>query len=143
MVDVRVATDADRPGLFALRHDVFVVEQHVPVEMEVDEDDEAAVHVVAVVGDRVVATGRLVVDDGRGRIGRMAVARDRRGSGVGAAVLSALEAAATARGLDVVRLHAQTHALGFYERAGYVVEGDEFDDAGIAHRPMAKPLREA
>ena len=75
-----------------------------------------------------------------GSLGRLAVAREARGLGVGVALVTAIEEAARARGLAAVDLHAQTHALAFYERLGYVAYGPEFPDAGIAHRAMRKVL---
>lgn len=142
-VTITVAGPADMADVYALRERVFVVEQHVPVDIERDTDDEVAVHVVAraPVSGEVVGTGRLVPDGERGRVGRMAVAPEWRGRGLGSRVLAALEDAARSRGFTGVDLHAQAHALGFYERAGYEAHGDEFDEAGIPHRHMRKPLR--
>ena len=137
-----LATPADRAALLALRHRVFVEEQGVPVDLEQDELDEAAVHAVARGGDgRVLGTGRMVVGPaGSARIGRMAVAGHARGSGVGAALLTVLEAAAASAGCHRVTLHAQVQAIGFYHRAGYEQDGDVFDDAGIPHVAMWKAL---
>lgn len=139
---VELATPADRVALLALRHRVFVEEQGVPVELEQDELDEEAVHAVARGSDgRVLGTGRLVVGPGGlARIGRMAVAGEARGRGVGAAILAVLEAAAAGASCHHVALHAQVQAIGFYRRAGYEEEGDAFDDAGILHVAMSKPL---
>lgn len=137
-----LATPADRDELAALRHRVFVEEQGVPVDLERDGLDEAAVH--AVVRDAagpVVGTGRMVVQPDRvARIGRMAVAAETRGSGVGAALLAVLEAAAAGAGCTRAEVHAQTGAVGFYGRAGYESEGDPFDEAGIVHVAMWKTL---
>jgi predicted GNAT family N-acyltransferase len=82
---------------------------------------------------RALGTGRLLPD---GHIGRMAVLPQARGQGVGAALLRALMQAARDRGEREVALSAQTHAIAFYERFGFVVEGEEYDDAGIPHRMM-------
>ena len=81
---------------------------------------------------------RLVVGDGYGKIGRMAVLRDRRGEGLGALVLQALEREGAARGLREFRLSAQLSARGFYDRAGYVADGDIYDEVGIPHIAMIK-----
>lgn len=141
MLEVRRAGRIDLDEVFALRHEVFVAEQGVPVELERDELDPACEHVVARDGDRVVGTGRLLPSTGGvGVVGRIAVARERRTSGVGSAVLLALEALAAARGDAVVELHAQTHAQSFYEHRGYVAEGDVYDDAGLPHVTMRKAL---
>jgi predicted GNAT family N-acyltransferase len=152
---VRVAADlADREACFAVRKEVFVVEQRVPEDLEYDMHDayEAdVVHVLAVREDGVpLGAGRLLYGEaaaagtggepGVGSLGRLAVARAARGHGVGVALVRGIEDAARARGLAAVDLHAQTHALGFYERLGYVAYGPEFSDAGIAHRAMRRSL---
>ena len=122
----------------AIREAVFVVEQGVPRELELDEWDEHCEHALACEADgRPVGTGRLLPD---GHIGRMAVLRDRRGRGVGAALLAALIARARARGMARVVLNAQTRAVPFYARFGFVVSGDEFVEAGIPHVEMARDL---
>ncbi|MFB7740395.1 GNAT family N-acetyltransferase [Streptomyces sp. NPDC056112] len=150
--EVRVAEDpADREACFAVRKEVFVVEQGVPQDIEYDEYDALAVHVLAVREDGVpLGTGRLLYgaeaaaktggDPAVGSLGRLAVTGDARGLGVGAALVRAIEDAARARGLSAVDLHAQNHALGFYERLGYEAYGPEFPDAGIPHRAMRRAL---
>ena len=121
-----------------IRFEVFVDEQKVPPESELDEWDATSLHALAVdASGRAVATGRLLPD---GHIGRMAVRREARGQGAGAAVLAALMAGAQARGQKEVVLSAQTHALAFYERAGFVAEGPEYMDCDIPHRLMRRAL---
>ena len=149
---VRVAEDpADREACFAVRKEVFVVEQGVPQELEYDVYDAVATHVLAVREDGTpLGTGRLLYGeavaaktDGDltvGSLGRLAVTEEARGLGVGVALVRAIEDAARARGLAAVDLHAQTHALGFYERLGYEAYGPEFPDAGIPHRAMRRAL---
>ena len=117
-----------------VRFAVFVEEQKVPAEMELDEHDAVSLHALAVdAAGTVLGTGRLLPD---GHIGRMAVLRQARGAGVGSALLRALLRAARDRGEREVLLSAQTHAIPFYERFGFVVDGEEYDDAGIPHRWM-------
>jgi predicted GNAT family N-acyltransferase len=126
--------NARREELRALRRTVFIEEQHVPEELEWDDIDERAYHVLAIDDDgTAVGTGRLSLDC---QIGRMAVAREWRGRGVGAAILKTLLDFAAKEGCRVVRLHAQTHALGFYQRYGFEPVGGEFEEAGIPHRAM-------
>ena len=129
-------------GAGALRRAVFIEEQRIPKELEWDEHDETAVHAVA--RNRIgqaIATGRLIADaNGLSRVGRMAVHRSLRSGGHGAAVLRALEAVAKARGDREVGLHAQRSAEAFYERLGYAVHGEPFEEAGIAHIEMRRPL---
>jgi predicted GNAT family N-acyltransferase len=129
---------AMRAAAAPVRHAVFVDEQKVPAQMEVDELDPLSLHALAFDGaGRVLGTGRLLPD---GHIGRMAVLRQARGNGVGSALLAALMQAARARGDHEVALSAQTHAIAFYERFGFVAEGEEYDDAGIPHRLMRRVL---
>ena len=127
-----------REAATAIRHQVFVVEQQVPAEIELDEFDAVSLHALAHdAHGAAVGTGRLLPD---GHIGRMAVLQHARGAGVGAALLRALMEAARARGQREVMLNAQTHAMPFYEHFGFVAHGEEFDDAGIAHRAMRREL---
>ena len=153
-VRVRLAGLQDLDGAYAVRHEVFVVEQGVPVELERDDLDAVADHAVAVdVAAGVVGTGRLV--DGRidqegrlepgtpgtvGTVGRMAVAASARGSGTGRALLDLLVRRAAERGLPVVELHAQVHARDFYERAGFTPFGAVYLEAGIEHVGMRRDL---
>ncbi len=126
--------DRDQVTLRSIREAVFVVEQNVPVELEWDGVDQDCVHVIAYAQDRSpVGTGRLLRD---GHIGRLAVLAPWRGQGAGSSLLLKLVAIATSRGIDPVALNAQTHALAFYERFGFVAEGEDFNDAGIPHRHM-------
>lgn len=120
-----------------LRIEVFVREQGVPLEMELDEFDSVSVHAVCEVDSEVVGTGRLLPD---GHIGRLAVARAWRGRGLGARMLQALVAEAVRRGLIEVVLHAQVQAEAFYAQHGFVADGPVFDEAGIAHRVMRREL---
>ena len=125
-----------------LRMAVFVQEQGIDPAIELDEHDAAAVHAVAY--NRLaqpIATGRLLyAAPGDARIGRMAVDRVVRGQRWGRMVLDALVQAAQARGDAEVTLHAQRSAEGFYRRAGFEVQGEPFEEAGIAHITMRRPL---
>ena len=125
-----------------VRTEVFVQEQGVPEDIERDDADASAVHVVATNGlGQPVATGRLLqAGPGVAKIGRMAVNRILRGTGVGAQVLQALEAAARQRGDQMVRLNAQSSAQGFYRKQGYSACTEPFEEAGILHIGMEKRL---
>jgi predicted GNAT family N-acyltransferase len=143
----RVARPRDLEEVYRIRHDVFVVEQDVPLELERDADDETADHFLALVRadgateSRAAGAGRLVAEPGQvGHLGRLAVLPSYRGAGAGVALVRAIEERARARGLVKVVLGAQVHALGFYERLGYAAYGEVFDDAGIPHRHMRKDL---
>jgi predicted GNAT family N-acyltransferase len=136
-----VATAEDWPEVTALRTRVFVDEQGVPPEVERDDRDATAVHVVSRDDSgRVVATGRLLVDGERATIGRMAADASVRGRGHGGAVLAELHRQAVLRGVREVELHAQVPARRFYERAGYTAVGDEYVEAGLAHVTMIRRL---
>ena len=140
---VRFASSAqDRELAFELRRAVFEVEQGVPRPLDRDADDSNADHVVAFDGDgRCVGTGRSVRIDSRTcQIGRMAVARDQRRSGVGAKLLESLERMAALRGVAEVILHAQLPSEAFFGNRGYAREGQVFEEQGVKHVRMRKVL---
>lgn len=143
MVQMRTGSWSQLQALASpLRTKVFVHEQNVPADLEWDEDDATALHAVAVnpMGF-VLATGRLLQHaPGVGRIGRMAVQQQMRGSDLGRKVLHTLMDAARARGDHEVLLHAQCSAEGFYRRSGFEPRGQVFEEAGIAHIEMVRSL---
>lgn len=133
--------DEARAEARPIRELVFVREQAVPLELELDEEDLRCEHALARTADgAAVGTGRLLPD---GHIGRMAVLKEWRGQGVGALLLRALVERARERGHARARLNAQTYAIGFYRRYGFEVSGPEFMDAGIPHVPMHRDLASA
>jgi YbgC/YbaW family acyl-CoA thioester hydrolase len=128
-----------------IRTEVFVEEQRVPKDMEWDEADPVALHAVAYnrLG-QAIATGRLLPSErGAARIGRVAVNRVLRGTGVGRELMQHLMRAAGARGDREVALHAQRSAEAFYRGLGFDARGSEFEEAGIPHIEMARALRPA
>ena len=126
-------------ALSSLRHTVFVEEQGVPVELELDGEDAAAWHAAAFSDDgKLIGTGRMLES---GKIGRMAVSQSMRRQGIGRALLDALVAEAKRLKLEEVSLGAQLPAVAFYERAGFKAYGDIFLDAGIDHKMMRLVLR--
>jgi predicted GNAT family N-acyltransferase len=127
--------EQQRQAAAALRQQVFVVEQGVPAELELDEMDAQSLHAIAYQDGVPVATGRLLPD---GHIGRMAVRQDARGAGTGSLVLCALMDEARRRGDREVVLHAQLTARDFYARHGFEPEGEVFMDAGIEHIAMRR-----
>jgi predicted GNAT family N-acyltransferase len=144
MTEVRPARDADEIcAALALRHEVFVVEQRVAIEQEVDRHDDTALHLVAVDGRRVVATCRLVTAGETVKLGRMAVAAAARRRGIASALLAEAEARAAALGARRIALAAQTGAVALYAQAGYAAYGERFLDAGIEHVMMEKRLDQA
>ena len=121
---------------FALRREVFVVEQKVPEEEEHDSYDLTATHFVAVAEGEIVGTLRLIFMDEHVKIGRVAVRASCRGRGIAKAMISAAMAQARAAGHDRFYLTAQSDKLGFYEGLGFVAFGPEFLDGGMPHRAM-------
>jgi len=130
-------------GAGALRRAVFIEEQNIPESLEWDAHDAVVLHAVARnrLG-QVIATGRLLhAEDGMSHIGRMAVHRNLRSGGHGAAVVRVLEDAAKARGDREVALNAQRSAERFYARLGYAAHGEGFEEAGIPHIEMRRTLK--
>jgi predicted GNAT family N-acyltransferase len=126
-----------REQLLAIRFEVFVHEQGVPLEEEHDDQDHLCIHALARLDGEPVGTGRLLPT---GKIGRMAVLARCRRQGVGTRLLQALMKQAQSLGFEEVHLDAQLGALAFYERHGFVASGPVFKDAGIDHRRMTRPL---
>jgi predicted GNAT family N-acyltransferase len=144
MITIRVAnTPLDIEACFRIREEVFVAEQRVPTDMERDEHDCEALHFIALADGQSIGTARVVLRDNgaSAKIGRVAVYRSHRGSGIGKLLISAIEATPDLRHVHNFLLDAQTHALQFYARLGYEAYGEEFLDAGISHRHMKKRNR--
>jgi len=120
-----------------IRFSVFVEEQGVPLEMELDQADADALHAVAFDDGEAVGTGRLLPD---GRIGRMAVLKAWRGRGIGGQILQRLMDRARERGDREVVLAAQVSASAFYRAHGFTEQGPEYLEAGIRHRDMRRRL---
>ena len=159
-----VETEEERQGAFDLRMRVFVEEQGVPAEEELDEDDVAATHAIAVLGGQVVGAGRVVYPSSpdespptsgepghqaklhgltgakAARIGRMAVERAWRRRGIGGRILTTLEDEARRQGMTEATLHAQTYVKALYAAHGYAEEGEVLLEAGIEHVSMRKRL---
>ena len=142
VVWARRADPGEMGEVLALREEVFCGEQGVPLELERDGRDEIALHLVAVRDGRIVGTCRLLRGEESWRLGRMAVRRDARGAGAGAALLDQAHAEAGRAGAERVTLAAQVQVRGFYERFGYVARGEEFVEAGIQHVRMSRRLTE-
>lgn len=125
--------------LSAIRSTVFIQEQNVPAALEWDGEDPRASHVLACDAEgRAIGSARLLLHGKLAHIGRMAVLRAWRKQGVGSALLECVIAEALRRGASTAFLNAQTTAVAFYARAGFVPEGPEFLDAGIPHFRMTR-----
>jgi predicted GNAT family N-acyltransferase len=129
--------ESARAQASAIRLAVFVEEQGVPREIEMDEIDAQCVHALAFEDGKAVGTGRLLPD---GHIGRMAILKPWRGRGIGSAILHRLIEAARRRGDREVMLSAQVHAVEFYRAHGFETEGEVYEEAGIAHQAMIRAL---
>lgn len=124
-----------------LRRVVFIEEQNVPEDEEVDEYDKTAIHLLAFDGDMPVGTARIVLRGKVGKIGRVCVLQAHRGTGLGADLINAcLAELRELSDVTTAQLGAQTHALNFYKALGFTVFGDEYIDAGIAHFDMERRL---
>lgn len=132
----QISLDEAKARAYPIRMRVFVREQGVPAEIELDADDAGAVHLLALVSDRAVGTARIVIKQGEAKIGRMAVLKSYRKKGIGAGLLKRALAVARKRGAQSIYLHAQVPVIGFYEKLGFVSAGPVFDEAGIPHRKM-------
>jgi predicted GNAT family N-acyltransferase len=135
----------DSPQKMALAHEirrkVFIEEQHVPEEIELDEEDHHAVHALALLDGKAVGCGRFIAHDSdEVKIGRMAVYKELRGSGIGREILVFLMEEAKCQGFKHAILHAQLTAEGFYLKQGFKPIGEIFEEASIAHRAMQREL---
>lgn len=133
-------TPADLALCYDIRNAVFVEEQAVPLELEMDEHDSTATHFLLRDGETPLATARLLDKHGLAKIGRVAVRREARGRGLGLILMQAVLDEARRQGFTEAVLDSQTYAIPFYERLGFVAEGEEFDDAGIPHYLMRRRL---
>jgi predicted GNAT family N-acyltransferase len=126
---------------FLVRHQVFIQEQGVPADLELDEFDQTASHALTYQGTDCIGTARLVdLGYGQFQIGRMAVLAPFRGLGIGKQILENLIGLAQSRGSKTIVLHAQVTALPFYEKLGFLAQGPAYEEAGIPHRNMMLEL---
>ena len=137
---IRIAVTDDIATCRALRRAVFIEEQGVSEADELDDLDGVAVHLLAIVDGRPMGSARIIPGNGYGKIGRVCVLAEARGTGLGAALMREAVQECRRLGLKTARLGAQTHALGFYEALGFEAVGPVFDDAGIPHREMILTL---
>ena len=136
MILIKSWRDAEQEA-FSIRKNVFIQEQGVPEEMEIDEHDLTAQHALAYMGSQCIGTARLLTLPGNtGRIGRMAILRDYRRQGIGRQLLGTLLELSKSQGITQIELHAQLAAIPFYEQFGFMAQGEIYDEAGIEHRDM-------
>jgi len=130
---------AARDTAYAIRHAVFVEEQGIPAELEIDDYDPIGEHVLAFVDDQCIATARIYLDEqdlSKAKIGRMAVLKEFRGQGIGTALLGEAIRVGMMQGASVFEVHAQQSATPFYAKLQFKPDGPIFDEVGIAHQRM-------
>ena len=135
-----VATEQELADAFDVRRIVFVHEQNVPEEEEIDQYESESVHFVLYDNDKAAGAGRFRVVDGIGKVERICVLKENRKTGAGVAVMNKIEEYARSQGITSLKLNAQTHAIPFYSRLGYETVSEEFLDAGIPHKTMKKSI---
>ncbi len=139
---ISIGVVADPSPCLALRMEVFVHEQGVPVEEELDTLDGQAVHILARSGTTPVGTARVIVQGHTAKIGRVCIVKSARGTGLGKELMQfALNLVAERDDVKRAKLGAQTYAIGFYEGLGFEAFGPIYDDGGIPHRDMVKELK--
>jgi predicted GNAT family N-acyltransferase len=137
----QITVTRDIDTCLALRRVVFIDEQGVSEIDERDDLDDSAVHLLATVAGVPVGSARLLLLGDMGKVGRVCVLRSQRGTGLGAALIrAAVDQFRAMPGITEVKLSAQSHATGFYEKLGFTAIGGEYEDAGIPHRDMVFPL---
>ena len=139
-MSVTVALTDDVAQALAIRRIVFIEGQNVPEDSEVDGCDGDALHLLLEENGTAIGTARLMLDGQTGKIGRVAVLSEHRGRGFGILLIEKSRDVLRARGMRQAKLGAQTHAIGFYEKLGFAVQGGEYIDAGIPHRDMVCAL---
>lgn len=140
-MNATITRTEDLETCLKLRFAVFVDEQGVPADIERDAYDATALHLLAVQDGTPLGTARILRHGTTGKIGRVCVVKQARGTGLGAALIAAaLDEMRLEGGFTRAALGAQLHAIPFYEKLGFTAYGDDFDDAGIPHRMMEKPL---
>lgn len=143
MKAIEITTHTELEQAFALRKQVFVHEQGVPEEAELDAFDtigEGTTHVLVYDGDEPIGTGRFRLKEGIGKVERVCVAKEARGKGIGNIIMETIEQLARKKGYKKLKLHGQTHAESFYHRLGYETTSAEFLEENIPHVEMTKEL---
>jgi predicted GNAT family N-acyltransferase len=135
----RVLSRKQLDRAFSIRLRVFVREQGVPVEIEMDRDDKRALHFLALKAGKAVGTARVVMHHGSAKVGRMAVLKNYRRKGIGTKLLRKAILTAQRQGVQHIYLHAQVPVIGFYEALAFRCVGPVFTEAGIPHRKMILP----
>tara|TARA_R110000787_G_scaffold148261_2_gene262179 strand:- start:7619 stop:8041 length:423 start_codon:yes stop_codon:yes gene_type:complete len=140
-MSLHISVTEDLASCHLLRRIVFIEEQGVSEADELDDLDNSATHFLATENELPIGTARMRINGDTAKIGRVCVIKSHRGTGLGAALIrAAVEEARKMSSVTTVKLGAQTHALGFYEKLGFEAQGPVYDDAGIEHRDMVLTL---
>ncbi|MCA0987868.1 GNAT family N-acetyltransferase [Guptibacillus algicola] len=135
-----VETQNEQEDAFKVRHRVFVHEQKVPEDLEIDQHEDEATHFVAYDQQKPIAAGRYRIVDGFAKLERICVLKDYRGTGIGKLLMNEIEKQAGKKGVSGLKLNSQVSAIDFYKSLGYEITSSEFMDAGIPHVTMIKKL---
>lgn len=135
-----ITTDEELAEAYQIRKSVFVNEQQVPVEIEIDSFEQEAIHFICSEDEKYVGTGRVRFVDNYGKLERICVLKEARGKNYAKQLIEAMEQEIVRHGVTEARLHAQTYITPLYESVGYKVVSDEFMDANIPHVEMTKKL---
>lgn len=125
---------------YRIRRTVFVEEQQVPLEEEIDDLESEADHFLLYDGKEPIGAGRFRAVDDYGKVERICILKEKRKSGAGKVIMMGIEQFAKERGFQKLKLNAQSYAIPFYEKLGYQVVSEEFLDAGIPHKTMMKHI---
>ncbi|WP_462406345.1 GNAT family N-acetyltransferase [Gracilibacillus sp. Marseille-QA3620] len=141
-MDIKIVTNEEElQQAYQVRKIVFVDEQKVPVEEEIDHLEEESTHFLVMnENDEPIGAGRFRIVDNYGKVERICVLPQARSTGVGRSLMEAIEQHALSQGLEITKLNAQVQAIPFYKSLGYGIISEEFLDAGIPHRTMKKRL---
>ncbi|GAA0432762.1 GNAT family N-acetyltransferase [Lentibacillus halophilus] len=136
----QAATAKEQEDAYSVRSIVFIEEQRVPLELEMDEYDNKAIHLVGYEDNEPIAASRVRFTDSYGKLERICVVQHQRGKSHGSQIIRAMEDTIKQKGFQTATLNAQIRAVSLYKRLGYEVVSDEFMDAGIPHVTMTKSL---
>ncbi len=142
MIVKKVENEFDKKAAFEIRHSVFVQEQNVPLDLEIDEHDnsQSVIHLLGQYNKKSIAASRIRFVDDYAKLERIAVLKDFRGNHFGAEMVIAMEKVIADNQYKKAVLNAQTYALDFYKKLGYITASEIFMDAGIPHVKMIKNL---
>jgi len=136
-----VDNESELKDAFRIRRQVFITEQNVPPNLEYDEEDRTALHMLAKDGEKAIGTARvLFLSNNQAKLERLAVLKSFRGRGIGSGIISFLEKQLKNQGVEKVMLHAQCRATAFYKSCGFAETGTPFWEVGIKHIKMQKQL---